>query len=375
MKEKRILFVANVAKEHINKFHIPTIKCFKEHGWRVDVACSGEEKVPECNHHYRMCWKRSPFTVKTIRGILDLKKIVEREKYDIVYCHTPVGGLVARLSCIGARKRGTKVVYCAHGLHFFKGAPVINWLIYYPIEKFLSYFTDVFFTVNEEDYKCVRKRFNKRMIVKYVPEVGVDFSRLEIENSADVRKEYRSNLKIESDETGLIYVAELIENKNQTMLIDMQKQLIELGEKTKLILVGPDHADGLFQKYAKEQGVGETVLFLGWRSDIGELMHAADICVASSIREGFGINLVEAMYCGLPVIATNNRGHVTVIKDNQNGFLVNTNDSKKMVKRVRQLIHDKETYKRMANQDASKYDCNIIATELYDALIKNAMKG
>lgn len=371
---KKILFVANVAKEHINKFHIPTIRVFRENGWIVDVACSGEENVPECDHQFRMCWKRSPFTIKTFIGIQDLKKIIGEGEYDIVYCHTPVGGLAARLAARSARKRGTKVVYCAHGLHFFKGAPIVNWLVYYPIEKLLAHYTDVFFAVNREDFEQVKKRFSHQMKALLVPEVGVNFTRLDIEDKACVRETYRKELGIGKHTTALIYVAELIPNKNQKMLIDALQILRKQGEDVCLILPGPDHADGEFAKYADSLGLRDSVRFLGWRSDIGELMSAADICVASSIREGFGINLVEAMYCGLPVVATNNRGHAMIIEDGKNGFLVEVNDSGTMADKVRLLIHDSAVREKMSGLDVRKYDCNTIAEELYETLVNTETK-
>ena len=364
----KILFVANVAKEHINKFHIPTIKCFKENGWEVHVACSGDAEVPECHKQYNMCWERSPFTLKTFKGIGELKKILKKENYDVVYCHTPVGGLVARLASRTARKQGTKVIYCAHGLHFFKGAPLINWLIYYPLEKIMSYFTDAIFTVNKEDYNTAKKSFSKKAKIRLIPEVGVDFNRLKIANPKEVREHYRKSMSIDANTTVLIYVAELIKNKNQTMLIDTVKILLDKGENIKLILPGPDHADGKIEEYINSLDLSEYITTLGWRSDIGELMHSADICVASSIREGFGINLVEAMYCGLPVVATKNRGHEMIINDNENGFLVDINDSDKMAERILSLIHDKNVRDKMSNLDVSMFDCYTVANEIYNII-------
>ena len=114
----KILFVANVAKEHIIKFHLPTIKVFKQNGWIVDVACSGKEVIPFCDFQYHTSWRRSPFTFATFKGISQLKRIINQGKYDVVYCHTPLGGLVSRIAAQKARKTGTKVIYCAHGLHF-----------------------------------------------------------------------------------------------------------------------------------------------------------------------------------------------------------------------------------------------------------------
>ena len=148
---KKLLLVANVVKEHVLKFHVPTIKALKARGWTVDVAASGEEDVPCCDRQIRGVWKRSPFTPDTLRGVRQLRRLLDEEHYDIVYCHTPVGALVARLAAIPARRRGTKVVYFAHGFHFFTGAPLINWLLFYPIQWLLAHVTDLLITLNDED--------------------------------------------------------------------------------------------------------------------------------------------------------------------------------------------------------------------------------
>ena len=367
---KKILFVANVAKEHILKFHLPTINEFVENGFTVDVACAGEEEVPGCRNQYKMSWKRSPFSFKTFKGIRELKKILDRERYDIVYCHTPVGGLATRIAARKSRKKGTKVIYCAHGFHFYKGASLLNWCLYYPVEKVLSYMTDVIFTINKEDQEFAQRKMAKNAKVMRIPGVGINTSRLRVVDGALERSTVREELGIPQDSAVLIYVAELIKNKNQGMLIDTVKELREDGFDVYLMLVGPDHYDSFYQNKASECGVSDRVIFTGWRSDIGRLMHAADICVASSVREGFGINLVEAMYCGLPVIATRNRGHVTVVNDGENGFLVDVDDVHTMARRVKLLLTDDDLRRNMSRVDVSSYDSGDVAKELYEIIVK-----
>lgn len=232
----KILFVANVAKEHINKFHIPAIKYLQSKGWQVDVACSVDAPVPAGNNIYNMSWKRSPFTLGTFKGIKELKTLISKEKYDIIYCHTPVGGLVARLAGRSFRKKGLKVVYCAHGLHFYKGSPIINWLLFYPMEKWMAKYTDMFITINPEDYECVEVNFNKNMDVELIHGIGVNFERLNVENRMSCRKQYRERLGIPQDAEVLIYVAEILKNKNQQMLIKALKEIHDKGRKAYLLL-------------------------------------------------------------------------------------------------------------------------------------------
>ena len=371
---KKILFVANVAKEHILKFHVPTIQYFKEQGWQVDVACAGEDTVPHCDHQIHGLWKRSPFTPKTFKGIRQLKKHLKPEHYDIIYCHTPVGGLVARLAAKKARKNGTKVIYFAHGLHFFKGAPLINWLIFFPIEKWLAHKTDVFFALNNEDFAFVSEHFQKKLTVRQVPGVGANFSRLDVEDKAAVRAKYREELGIAEDTPVLLYVAELIKNKNQPMLVDTLEAVRRDHPDAVLLLVGPEHDDGAVKAYVEKKGLQDAVKLLGWRSDIGALMAASDIYVASSLREGFPINLLEAMYGGLPVIATKNRGHVTPLVHGENGFLVDIGDHEAMAAHVHALLTDDALYHKLSTVDVSRYECTRIAKELHDTILESTSR-
>ena len=144
---KKILIVA---KEHILKFHVPLIHMLKESGWTVHVACAGEEEIPYCDQQWHMVYERNPVRFATLRGIVQLRRILKREKYDLVHCHTPTGGVVARLAALGLRDKPI-VVYTVHGFHFYKGAPLVNWLVFFPVEWLLSWCTDCIVTIDEED--------------------------------------------------------------------------------------------------------------------------------------------------------------------------------------------------------------------------------
>ena len=178
-KQKKVLFVATVVKTHINVFHLPYLEMFKNKGFKTYVCAKNDFEnkedcvIPYCDEYYDVPFERSPFNFKNIQAYRKLKKIIEKEKFDIIHCHTPVASILTRIAAIKTRKSGTKVVYTAHGFHFFKGAPLINWLIYYPIEKICSYFTDVLITINKEDYNLAMKKMKANKIY-YVPGVGFD---------------------------------------------------------------------------------------------------------------------------------------------------------------------------------------------------------
>ena len=353
---KKILLVANVAKEHVLKFHIPTIKALIENGWQVDVACGGKEDIPYCHKKNELPIDRSPFKTHFVKAIRQLRIIIKNEKYDVVYCHTSVGATVARLAAYSFRRKGTKIVKFAHGTYFYKGAPIYNWL-FYPLYKMLSWVTDAIITITQEDYKFSKRHFSHATIY-YVPGIGVDPARFVVNNPIQVRIDYRKKLSIPSDAIVLIYTAELIKNKNQQMLMDALKLVLENNPNTYLLLVGPDHTNGEYEKYAKESGLWEHIRFLGWRKDIAELYIVSDICTASSIREGLGLNIIEAITCGLPVIATNNSGHRAIIENDVNGILVTPNDVENFAKKINLLIKEPQIRKKLADnamQNVEKY--------------------
>jgi len=351
---KKILFVANVAKEHILKFHVPSIKAFKNEGWLVDVACSGDESIPYCDHQFHMCWKRSPFTPKTLKGIKDLTKIINEGKYDVVYCHTPVGGMVARIAARKARNKGTRVIYFSHGFHFFKGAPKLNWIIYYPVERILARWTDKMITINAEDCENAKKILKCKDVMQ-LDGMGIDIDLFTSTDVSNERARIRNELGIPQGAWVMIYLAELIPNKNQKMLLDALKLVMEKHPETYLIIAGVDHYQGEIQQYAQDIRVEKNFRYLGWRSDKEALYASADICTPTSIREGFGLNLVEAMAMGLPVVATRNRGHETIIRDGDNGYLVEIGDSLTMANRIFSVMADGVPHK-LDTEELKKYD-------------------
>ena len=130
---KKVLFTATV-DSHILQFHLPFLKLFKENGYEVHVATNGNDEIPYCDVKHVVSFERSPIKINNLKAIGQLRKIINEEKFDIIHTHTPMGSVITRLAAKKARKKyHTRVIYTAHGLHFFKGAPLKNWLIFYPI--------------------------------------------------------------------------------------------------------------------------------------------------------------------------------------------------------------------------------------------------
>jgi glycosyltransferase EpsD len=157
----KILFVSNTA--NFSKFNRPFMRWFKQQGWQVDYVSAGEETVLDCDKQYAICMTRTPFDLRNIKAYKELKKIL-LNNYDIIHCHTPMGGVLTRLA---ARKSKAKIIYTSHGFHFYKGSPLLNWVIYYQVEKFLLKYTDCLVTINQEDYYLASQKFKMQVSVPY----------------------------------------------------------------------------------------------------------------------------------------------------------------------------------------------------------------
>jgi len=323
---KKVLFVATVVRKHINVFHLPFIKWFKDNGYetyvcaRNDFDNEAECIIPNCDHFIDVPFERFPIKAANYKVYRQLKKLIETENFDIVHCHTPVGGLVARLAARKNRRKGTKVLYTAHGFHFYKGAPLLNWLVYYPVEKFASKYTDILVTINQEDYNFAKKKM-KAKEVAYVPGVGIDTEC--IKNTQVDIKQKRSQLNIKETSFVIASVGELNDNKNHELIV---KAIAQLEEKDKITYIvcgkGPKRDDLI--RIAKDENV--NLILPGFRNDITEILKSSDLFVFPSKREGLPVSLMEAMACGLPVAASRVRGNIDLIEDGVNGYLFESND-------------------------------------------------
>ena len=335
---KKVLFVASITK-HINTFHIPYLKCLKEEGYEVHVASNGEEKINYCDKHFNVEFERSPFRKENKKAYRELKKIINDGEYDIIHCHTPVASVMTRLAAKKARKKGTKVLYTAHGFHFYKGAPMRNWIIYYPIEKYLSKYTDVLITINEEDYEFAKKKLNAGR-VEHIHGIGIEEKKFKIDLSESKRDEMRENFTCNSMDFVMLYAAELNDNKNQKMLIDAMKKLVPAYPNIKLLLAGDGPFKEKFEKEIQENFLQSNVLLIGYRTDIPELLKISDLYVATSKREGLPINILEAMISGLPLVVTNSRGQRELVEDGKNGYIVEIGDVDSLVEKIRNIYLD-----------------------------------
>jgi glycosyltransferase EpsD len=364
--KKKILFCATV-DYHFKAFHLPYMKWFKEQGWEVHVAASGEIELPFTDKKFNIPIKRVPLKLQNFQAYKQLKKLIEMNKYQIIHCHTPIGGVVGRLAARRARKLGTKVIYTAHGFHFYKGASLLNWVMYYPIERGLSYLTDCLITINEEDYsRAVSRRFGANRI-EHVHGVGVDTDRFK-PVTENTRHKKRKNYGYSSTDFLMIYAAEFNKNKNQQFLIRTLANIKSDIPNARLLLAGNGEHLEYCKNLAKKLNVSDMVDFLGYRSDLVEILPICDLAVASSLREGLPVNIMEAMASGLPVIAVSNRGHNELVENNESGWLVESEDLQSMSEKIINLAQHYFIKRKFGqfgmNQIKETYSLNKVLVEM-----------
>lgn len=308
----RILYVTTIGSTMV--FFKSFIKHLLDAGHIVDIATNEENKVvPPCYREwgcniYPIKTSRAPMNRGNLTAIKQLRQIVENGKYDIVHCHTPVAAMCTRIACRKARKKGTKVLYTAHGFHFYKGAPLKNWLIYYPVEHVCSYFTDVLITINKEDYAFAKKHLKAKNI-KYVPGVGIDLTVFKRTQMTPLEK--RKEFEIPEDATVLLSVGELNDNKNHETAIRA------IADKdVYYLIVGRGYLCEHLQNVIDDLGLNERVKLLGYRSDVPELCKMSDAFIFPSFREGLSVSLMESMASGLPVACSKIRGNTDLIDEN-----------------------------------------------------------
>ena len=313
---------------------------------------------------YDIPFARSPRSLDNIRAYRQLKKIIDEGSYDVVHCNTPMGGIVTRLAARTARRHGTKVYYTAHGFHFYKGAPRISWIVFYPIEMFFSRLTDKLITITVEDYRLARKKFHCQ--VERIHGVGVDEKRYHpITEGEKLAKKERMGFA--PKQKIILCVGELLPNKNQAMAIHMMPGIVKKYPDAMLLLAGNGPEKEHLEREIRACSMQNNVKMLGYVTNLGEYQHIADVLVSCSRREGLPLNIVEAMLTGTPVVATVNRGHRELIKNGKNGFLIGIDDEKGMQEQVCEILTNEKIAKYVtlnASKSSLRYSCISVMEEL-----------
>ena len=376
-KAKKALVTASVASM-IDLFSMDNIHILQQMGYEVHVASNfefGSITSQERVDTFREELKQAGIAVYHIpipRSIGDLKNIFlsyrqmkrlcTEQKYDLIHTQSPIGRVIARLSAKKLRAGETKVIYTAHGFHFYKGASKKNWLLFYPVERYLSRFTDVLITINKEDYKRAKGFYAKRAC--YVPGIGVDIERFgKGQNDTD---KLRQEFGFAKDDFVVISVGQLSKRKNQETMI---RAMAHIPDKSiKYLVVGLGECEQEDQKLIQGLGLKGQVVLAGYREDVDALLQMADCFVFPSIQEGLPVSLMEAMAAGVPVVCSRIRGNTDLITDGVDGLLTGPMDeagyAKAVMKlkkepRLKELLH-KNAKEKIKQFDVKRVHCKML---------------
>lgn len=350
--KKRVLMVATVPSM-IGQFNMNNIKMLQELGYKVDVAGDfmdvsvwPAERVQKYKEQLnkmdieaiQLDFSRSPLKVgrhmASYKAILNL---IKNRNYAFIHTHTPIASAIVRQA---AHNTGTRVIYTAHGFHFYNGAPLKNWIIFYPIEKHFSRFTDILITINKEDFRRANKRFKAKQTV-YIPGVGVNIEKYAV--CKIDRSVKRAELGVKDSDFVLLSVGELSERKNQKIVIEALHKMKESGTIDNIVYlaVGRGDKEEVFRQSIQEYDLQDHVKLLGFRSDIDELCETVDCFVHPSIREGLGIAPLEAMAAGLPLISASINGIRDYTEDGVSGCCINPRKVNELIKAIMKMRDDK----------------------------------
>lgn len=317
---KNILFITHLSGKRVNRLWMSSIIAAKELGLEFHLACNMTQiEQPgwdeDCEKYgiitHQIDFNRNPLNRDNKKAYRELLALMQEIDFDIIHCNTPIGGVLGRICA--KKVNNHHVIYQAHGFHFWKGAPLKNWLLYYPVEKYLARYTDTLITINEEDYEAAKKfKLRKNGYVSLVHGVGVNVEKYQKTNINIEKK--RKEFKIPLDARVLLSVGELNSNKNHEVVIKAIGQLHE--SNLYYIICGDGEKKDYLKKLASDLKLDKKVIFAGFRFDVDEIMKIADCYIFPSYREGLSVALMEAMASGLPCIASDIRGNRDLVGEN-----------------------------------------------------------
>lgn len=365
---KKVLIVCTT-DSMIWNFLVPHIKHMESIGMTVECACSVTGVYfNELNEQHGLImheihFHRSPYNFENIKAYKELKKLVIDGGFDTIFCHEPVGGAMGRLVGKSTKK---KVIYMAHGFHFFDGAPKANWLIYYNVEKFLARYTDELLVINQEDYEAAKK-FNVKDVA-LINGIGINTSKFKRFESNYIK----DNFSLNDDDFVMLTVGELIPRKNHETIIKMMVKM--MNKNLHFFIAGEGELTNQLKNTVKENGLQNHVHFLGFCRNISELCNSCDLFIFPSVHEGLSVALMEAMACGKPIVASRIRGNVDLIDDGQGGYLVDTFDVGEYAKAVDKLLVNKTLLQNFGDYNIKKvmqFDTETVKEQLAEIYKRN----
>lgn len=367
----KILVIVHVGR-HLRLFSHADAHVYKNMGHEVHFASNftnEKDRYTELDSAkftlHQIDFSRNIFSINNIKAFFQLKKLIKIQNFDIIHTHMNIGGVIGRL----AANKQTKIVHTSHGFAFYDSNYFLKNVLFKSLELLLLRKTDFVITMNQEDYEFIiekKKKFKLKGVYK-VPGVGVDFSKY---------NETKRNIKINKDDgkVTFITIGELTKRKNH---IEMIKIFNYLDENTQLLICGTGALENKLKNYVAKIGLSQRISFLGYRNDVFNLLLNSNFFLFTSKTEGLPVSVIEAMSCGLPIIANPCRGVVDLVKNDKNGLLIDSKDGKAAAEKIQELINSKyktDSMSMINSIESQKYDKKNIENlmkEIYFSIIES----
>lgn len=377
----KVLIITTISG-FLAKFEMNDVKILQSNGCIVHYATNFKTPIYDDRKEelkqkgiklHQIDIQKSPFKlIRNTKALFQLVKIIKHEKIDMIHCHNPMGGVLGRLAAILSFRK-MHIIYTAHGFHFYRKAPIKNWVLYYPIERFLARFTDTLITINHEDYLRAKTfRLKKKGNVVYIPGVGIDVNKFARRPECYLLE--RKKLNIPDKAFHIVSVGELNANKNHEIIIDILRN--SNMNDIYYTICGEGAKEKELRKKIEQYKLNKRVQLLGYRTDIEQILQSADCFAFPSKREGLGIAAIEALACGVPIVATDNRGTREYVIHNRNGYMCDLNVKEQYENAVIRLKSDKQKRDEMKTVCVKTADgFSISATDkIMRTVYKNALE-
>lgn len=379
MSEKKKALIVTTVSGFVPQFEMNNVKILQDMGYEVHYAANYNMPVYTDNNdrlegtgiiRHQVDFVRSPIRInKNINAYWQLRKVMKCDKFDLVHCHTPMGGVIGRIAAKKAKI--PNVIYTAHGFHFYKSAPLVNWLLFYPVERILARITDVLITINKEDY-CRARKFHIRKLgkVKLVHGVGIETTCMKTIN----QQEFRRSLDLKKDDVVFTSVGELTRRKNHEVTIRAMAKIVRKHKNVKYLICGTGRLEHYLRKIIKKLKLEENVKLMGYRTDINEILSVTDCFLFPSLQEGLPVAVLEAMKMELPIICSEIRGNIDLVENFKGGYYCRKKSSDDYAKKINIILQDKNLGRQMGvrnKKNLSKFDLKHIShnmKEIYSNL-------
>ena len=369
-EKKKVLLVTTVSG-FVPQFEMNNVRILQSMGYEVHYASNYHMPVYTDNNdrlngtgiiQHQIDFVRSPFSMKNLRAYKQLKNLMKEIPFELVHCHTPMGGVLARLA---ANRVGiSHVIYTAHGFHFFQGASWKNWLCFYPVERALAKYTDVLITINQEDYEQAKSfKLRDEGTVVLIQGVGIDTNRQCVTKDDALREK----LGLTKKQIVFTSVGELTKRKNHEVVIRAMAETVKKRQDISYLICGSGVLEEYLRNLISELNLEQNVKLLGYCTNVMDILQITDCFVFPSKQEGLPVAVLEAMNAQLPVICSKIRGNIDLIEEKKGGFLIANNSIEEYAKKMLVLAEKTELRKQFGSynkEHVRRYDQTVVSEHM-----------